>query len=55
MLKYLLYTILGAKVLEQEIHKNQNTIYRENLRNGLYFYTLNKKGEVLESGKVIFE
>ena len=50
-----LYNSLGAKVLEQEIHKNQNTIYRENLRNGLYFYTLNKKGEVLESGKVIFE
>ena len=52
---FTLYNSLGAKVLEQEIHKNQNTIYRENLRNGLYFYTLNKKGEVLESGKVIFE
>ena len=52
---FTLYNSLGARVLEQEIHKNQNTIYRENLRNGLYFYTLNKKGEVLESGKVIFE
>ena len=53
--KFTLYNSLGAKVLEQEIHKNQNTIYRENLRNGLYFYTLNKKGKVVESGKVIFE
>ena len=52
---FTLYNSLGAKVLEQEIHKNQTTIYRENLSNGLYFYTLNKKGEVLESGKVIFE
>jgi hypothetical protein len=52
---FTLYNSLGAKVLEQKIHKNQNTIYREKLRNGLYFYTLNKKGEVLESGKVIFE
>ena len=52
---FTLYNSLGARVLEQEIHKNQNTIYRENLRNGLYFYTLNKKGKVLESGKVIFE
>ena len=53
--KFTLYNSLGAKVLEQEIHKNQNTIYRENLRNGLYFYTLNKKGKTVESGKVIFE
>jgi len=52
---FTLYNSLGARVLEQVIHKNQNTIYRENLRNGLYFYTLNKKGKVLESGKVIFE
>ena len=52
---FILYNSLGAKVLEQKIHKNQNIIYREKLRNGLYFYTLNKKGEVLESGKVIFE
>ncbi len=52
---FTLYNSLGAKVLEQEIHKNQNTIYRESLSNGLYFYTLNTKGEVLESGKVIFE
>lgn len=53
--KFTLYNSLGAKVLEQEIHKNHNTIYRENLRNGLYFYTLNKKGKTVESGKVIFE
>ncbi|MDB4251001.1 choice-of-anchor B family protein [Flavobacteriales bacterium] len=53
--KFTLYNSLGAKVLEQEIHKNHNTIYRENLRNGLYFYTLNKKGKTIESGKVIFE
>ena len=53
--KFILYNSLGAKVLEQEIYKNQNTIYREKLSIGLYFYTLNKKGKVIESGKVIFE
>ena len=52
---FTLYNSLGAKVLEQGIQKNQNTIYRQNLRNGLYFYTLNNKKEVLQSGKVIFE
>ena len=53
--KFTLYNSMGAKVLEKEINTNQNTIYRENLSNGLYFYTLNKKGEIVESGKVIFE
>ena len=52
---FTLYNSLGVKVLEQEIHKNQNTIYRKNLSNGLYFYTLNTKGKLVESGKVIFE
>jgi len=52
---FTLYNSLGIKVLEQEIHKNQNTIYREGLSNGLYFYTLNTEGKVVESGKVIFE
>ena len=52
---FTLYNSMGAKVIEQEIHKNQNTIYRENLSNGLYFYTLNTKGKLVESGKVIFE
>jgi choice-of-anchor B domain-containing protein len=52
---FTLYNSLGIKVLEQEIHKNQNTIYREGLSNGLYFYTLNTEGKLVESGKVIFE
>ena len=50
-----LYNNLGARVLDQEIHENQNTIYKGSLSNGLYFYTLNKKEKVIESGKVIFE
>ena len=50
-----LYNNLGARVLDQEIHENQNTIYKGSLSNGLYFYTLNKKEKVVESGKVIFE
>jgi hypothetical protein len=53
--KFTLYNSLGAKVMEQEIDENQNTIYRGSLSNGLYFYTLNKKGTLIESGKVLFE
>ena len=50
-----LYNTLGMKVYEQKLTKNQNTIYRGNLSNGLYFYTLIKEGKRTESGKVIFE
>ena len=52
---FTLYNSLGAKVLEQEIHKNQNTIYRENLRMVCTFTPLIKKEKYVESGKVIFE
>jgi hypothetical protein len=50
-----LYNSLGAKVMDQEINSNQTTINRGRLSNGLYFYTLNKKGALIESGKVLFE
>ena len=50
-----LFNTLGMKVKEQKLNANQNTIYKGNLSNGLYFYTLNKKGILVESGKVLFE
>lgn len=53
--KITLYNALGVKVLEQNIDQNQNTIYRGDLSNGLYFYTLNKGRTQIGSGKVLFE
>jgi choice-of-anchor B domain-containing protein len=50
-----LYNTLGEKVKEQKLNVNQNTIYKGNLANGLYFYSLNNGNILIESGKVIFE
>jgi choice-of-anchor B domain-containing protein len=50
-----LYNALGVKVKEQKLNANQNTIYKGNLANGLYFYHLNSGNTLIESGKVIFE
>jgi choice-of-anchor B domain-containing protein len=51
----ILYNTLGVKVKEQKLNANQNTIYKGNLANGLYFYHLNSGNTLIESGKVIFE
>ena len=50
-----LYNTLGVKVKEQKLNANENTIYKGNLANGLYFYHLNSSNTLIESGKVIFE
>lgn len=52
---FTLYNSLGAKLMDVAISKNQTTIKRGNLANGLYFYSLNKGGKQIESGKVLFE
>ncbi|MDA7729083.1 choice-of-anchor B family protein, partial [Flavobacteriales bacterium] len=39
---FTLYNSLGAKLMDVAISKNQTTIKRGNLANGLYFYSLNK-------------
>tara|TARA_B110000438_G_C15472925_1_gene503933 strand:- start:36 stop:170 length:135 start_codon:yes stop_codon:yes gene_type:complete len=44
-----------VKVKEQKINANENTIYKGNLANGLYFYHLNNGNTLIESGKIIFE
>ena len=41
--------------MNKKMYNNQTTINRGNLANGLYFYSLNKGGEQIESGKVLFE
>jgi choice-of-anchor B domain-containing protein len=50
-----LFNSLGAEVMSKKLYNNQTTINRGNLVNGLYFYSLNKEGIQIESGKVLFE
>jgi len=52
--KIIIYNNLGIKVAQEELNKGQNIIYRNQLPNGLYFYSLNKKGENIQTGKIIF-
>ena len=50
-----IYNSLGIKIRDQKLNQNQNTIHRDKLANGLYFYSLNKNGKKLSSGKIIFK
>ena len=52
--KIIIYNNLGIKVAQEELNKKQNIIYRNQLSNGLYFYSLNKNGKKIKSGKIIF-
>ena len=49
-----IYNSLGIKIKEEKLCGNLNTIFRNKLANGLYFYCLNKDGKKIHSGKVIF-
>ena len=52
--KIIIYNSSGVKVKEEILSKNQNTIFRDKLANGLYFYSINQDGKNIKSGKVIF-
>ena len=52
---FILYNSLGKELMSNKLIKNQPTIKRENLTNGLYFYSLIKDGKKIDSGKVLFE
>ena len=52
--KIIIYNNLGIKVAQKELNKKQDIIYRNQLSNGLYFYSLNKNGKKIKSGKIIF-
>ena len=47
----ILYDIFGKKVLQKNL--TNNTVSRGNLANGLYFYSLKNKEEIIENGKII--
>ncbi len=49
----ILYDIFGKKVLDKNLPNNK--VSRRNIANGLYFYNLKNKQEIIENGKIIFE
>jgi choice-of-anchor B domain-containing protein len=49
-----IYNNIGVKIKEEKLNRNQNTIFRDKLASGLYFYYINKDGKNIKSGKVIF-
>ena len=50
----ILYDVFGKKVLQQDLN-NSKTIKKENLSNGMYFYCLKNKKDIIEKGKIILE
>ena len=52
--KITIYNSLEKKVKEEKLNHNHNTIFREKLPNGLYFYNLITGSKNLESGIIIF-
>ncbi len=50
-----IYNSLGIKIKENRLIGSQNTIFREKLSSGLYFYNLYKDGKKINSGKIIFK
>ena len=51
----IIYNSLGLKIKQKRLTKNESTILIEELANGLYFYTLNKEGRRIKSGKLILK
>ena len=50
-----LYNSLGVKIDEQTLKEERTTFSRDNLANGIYFYSLNKDEKTITSGKLILK
>jgi hypothetical protein len=50
----ILYDVFGKRVMQKSL-VNSKAIDRGNLANGMYFYCLKNKEEIIENGKIIFE
>jgi|ERR1035437_9118074 uncharacterized repeat protein (TIGR03803 family) len=50
-----LFNMLGEKVAVQTITKPEFTISRNNLQQGVYFYRISSRGEILKNGKLVVE
>ncbi len=50
-----LYDVLGKRVMAETITKTQTTIDRNELRNGLYFYTITQDKKLINRGKLVIQ
>ena len=50
-----IYNSLGIKIKEKKLNKGTTIFYRQNLANGIYFYTLLKNGRKIKSAKLILK
>lgn len=48
-----IYDVLGRVVFQSEIKNPQSEIHKGNLPNGIYFYQLKNKNEILANGKMV--
>ena len=49
------YDILGKKVFSKPVNSNEIDFYRNNLTNGLYFFTVQYKGKIEATGKLLMQ
>lgn len=52
---FTLHNVVGEKVISQVINPGKNSINVENLPSGIYFYSILKEGELMETKKLIIK
>lgn len=50
---FALYNVLGEKVIDRVLNAGNNTVNVNNLPNGVYFYSILNKGDVIETKKLV--
>ncbi len=53
--KFVLYNMVGSEVLRQTVVQGSNTINCESLQNGVYFYSIIRNNELVETKKLIIK
>ena len=54
-LKLIVYSVSGQLILEQKIMSNKIQLFKSQLNNGFYIYTITSNQELLTKGKIIFK
>jgi hypothetical protein len=52
-IKFVLFNMVGAQVLTQTLVEGSNTINCDQLQNGIYFYSIVKNNEIVETKKLV--
>ncbi len=54
-IKFVLYNMVGSEVLKQTLVQGSNSINCESLQNGVYFYSIIRNNEIVETKKLIIK